>query len=76
MRTPISCARRTTLYESTPYNPTAPRTSASTAAMPTMSIVNDRLAIALEARLFIVKTRYIGDCGATSRMTARTSGAS
>src|SRR5262245_7710244 len=39
-----------------------------------MSIVNVRLAVAFEARRAIVKMRYIGDVGASSRMTARTSG--
>src|SRR4051812_23675212 len=74
MRTPISLVRCVTLYDSTPYKPTAPSTSASAAARLTMSIVNERLAMALAARRFIVKMRYIGDVGMTSRMTARTSG--
>ena len=76
MRTPISRVRCVTPYDSTPYRPTAPRTSASTAAVLTMSIVNERLAIAFAARRFIVKMRYIGDVRNTSRMTARTSGSS
>ena len=63
MRTPISRVRCVTPYDSTPYRPTAPRTSASTAAMLTISIVNERLAMALAARRFIVKMRYIGDVG-------------
>src|SRR5262245_9698360 len=44
--------------------------------MLTMSIVNDRLAIAFAARRFIVKMRYIGDVGISSRMIARTSASS
>ena len=44
--------------------------------MLTMTIVNDRLAMALAARASIVKIRYIGEFGITSRMMARTSGAS
>ena len=76
MRTPISWTRRVTLYESTPYSPTAPSTSASAAAIPTITIVNDNPAIALATRPCIVNTRYIGDSGTTSWMIARTSGAS
>src|SRR6188474_3824963 len=44
--------------------------------MLTISIVNDRPAMAFAASRFIVKMRYIGDVGMTSRMMARTSGSS
>ena len=46
------------------------------AAILTMSIVNDRLAVAFAARRSMVKMRYIGDAGMTSRMRARTSASS
>ena len=44
--------------------------------MLTMSIVNERLAMAFAARRSMVKIRYIGDSGMNSRMIARTSGSS
>jgi len=44
--------------------------------MPGMSIVKRRLAIVRSASSSIVKTRYIGESGVTSRMIARTPGAS
>ena len=76
MRTPISRVRRVAWYDSTPYSPTAPRTSANVAAMLTISIVNERPDIAFAARRSMVKIRYIGDSGMTSPMIARTSGVS
>ena len=75
MRTPISWVRSATTNDSTPKRPTAPRTSASVEAIPSVSMVNESSTIESAARPAMVKTRYIGALGATSRTSARTSGA-
>ena len=75
MRTPISRVRSATMYDSTPYWPTVPRMTASSEITPSVSMVNASGSRASAARPAMVKVRYIGAPGATSRTSARISGA-
>ena len=63
------------MYDSTPYKPIAPSNSDNAAVMPSVNKENDNCAMESFAKPARVKTRYIGASGATSRTSARTSGA-
>jgi hypothetical protein len=71
MRIPISCVRRTTEYEITPYTPTAASSSANTANALSRNIVSRRWASDSDKRCSNVETSNTGTSRFTDRIIAR-----